>query len=1098
MNPFNDKDEELSEDLQPMDDLLKSLFRMQSPRSPSNDFRLSPGTDLDQGDEPVESDPLKSLGRRFGPFEIRRLLGIGSYGVVYQALNIEKGGEVALKLPRSDLSFSESTYRRFKREPRFLNKLDHPSIVALVETGMIGHTFYIATEYQPGCDLKVWMNHHRTEISEQLVVEWGLQLSDALEHANVNGVVHRDLKPSNIIIVENPTLDGLELSIADRYRPKITDFGLAFSMQEPMLGSTATGAIVGTLGYMPPEQVMSGNNRADIRGDIYAMGIILAELALGRPIRKQDNIIDYIVNFNQNEETVSLKPIRQLVRPDLYAILKKCIHVNPARRYQRPGELHADLLRLKKGLPLDLQRSNSRENIQRMVRKNPILSISVVLSFLFLTIFSISQYFNQKRLGRSFERVEQANTVILKQNSEMTLANRALNESQQSLRRTAYNSALRLGYSEMRDGRLESVHDLLDEKLRIDAEGEPGLNEFGWRYLNHLASGQYRSHMFRDFDFYLPGSDTKKLGQLYQNYITFLDSNRQVYGHPHFFGNGLGFDNETTHVQFKDHFRIVYQPYNEPGKWLYLDGQKSEKLVEAGKFDEVLFSPDADRFYYFTNRDSADQSGNGSVEVRKSANRTSYYFNGFRQPVLTGDGNIVAGLCRLKPGSGKMSYVIYDTKREKLVETGLEVADGDHLMRYDLRPELSQTGRLAGFKTTANDGIFIFDLAAGRLQNIPWEQPQPGEFCTSLGIDEERGLVVAGDYSGRLQLWKIGEKKPLAEFPQPMVMITKVGFLPSGQIFFLKQFTERIWIWDPFESRREPIKLDHTDEVWSLEFDQAGRFLVSGGDDGKVILWDMKTNQGRVIGTAESLVTKGRFSPDETLFAACDYSGFVRVWETKQWKLIKTVQVNHDRLRSLAWGPGNEFLVCVGKGRDIMEFRLQDDSIRRYTLDLDAKDVVYSKASAEFLVGCQSSSQKLIFMQFPGGKVVSSLDTGRSPTRFAVDPISQRIIVGFNEGGFGLVSLKDHKIERYVGTGQSDGEVIELTFTADGRNVITTVEDKRALIYETENWEKVGFMNEHQSKIHAIAVSPDGKKLATGDMTGKINVLEIPDQPVLK
>ena len=64
-----------------------------------------------------------------------------------------------------------------------------------------------------------------------------------------------------------------------------------------------------------------------------------------------------------------------------------------------------------------------------------------------------------------------------------------------------------------------------------------------------------------------------------------------------------------------------------------------------------------------------------------------------------------------------------------------------------------------------------------------------------------------------------------------------------------------------------------------------------------------------------------------------------------------------------------------------------------------------------------------------------------------------------------------------MGTGQSDGEVLELTFTADGRNVITTVEDKRALIYETENWEKVGFMNEHQSKIHAIAVSPDGKKL---------------------
>ncbi|MFM7315591.1 MAG: WD40 repeat domain-containing protein [bacterium] len=364
----------------------------------------------------------------------------------------------------------------------------------------------------------------------------------------------------------------------------------------------------------------------------------------------------------------------------------------------------------------------------------------------------------------------------------------------------------------------------------------------------------------------------------------------------------------------------------------------------------------------------------------------------------------------------------------------------------------------------------------------------------SIAIDENRKQVVVGYSSGQVGLWNFQENRFLKPFPLKFNWLTNLGFLKNGKVYLLRTYSNRVWVWDPLDNRELLTELDHSDEVWSLSLDQQSQKLVSLGDDNKIKLWDLQAKTEKTIGHSDTLLTRGRFSEDGTLFAACDFSGFIQVWETSEWNLIKKIRVTQNKLRSLAWGKTNDFLVCVGNGTAILEVNLKNDSVKNYQVSSNCSDILYSQNYDEFIVAVQDPLQ-LNFYQFPGGQLKHQTTYSRSPTRMAIDSNSQRVAVGYDDGGFAVVSLKDHAIERNVGTEQSDGSVIDLIFSPDGRNVITSVKGGRALIYDTVTWEKIGSIDSHLSDIHAFAFSPDAGKLATGDMSGKIKILHLPENP---
>src|SRR5438105_5389803 len=215
-------------------------------------------------------------GDRLGPYEIQALLGAGGMGEVYRGRDTRLGREVAIKILPKRLAGDPQSLTRFEREAKAVAALSHPNILAIHDFGQDRGTQFAVTELLDGQTLRERLNRER--LAWRKAVEIGSALADGLAAAHAKGIVHRDLKPENVFL----TSGGLV---------KILDFGLARSDAEAAPAgdltsvptaelATEAGTILGTVGYMSPEQV--SGEPADARSDIFAFGCVLYEMLSGR------------------------------------------------------------------------------------------------------------------------------------------------------------------------------------------------------------------------------------------------------------------------------------------------------------------------------------------------------------------------------------------------------------------------------------------------------------------------------------------------------------------------------------------------------------------------------------------------------------------------------------------------------------------------------------------------------------------------------------------------------------------------------------------------------------------------------------------------
>ena len=220
-------------------------------------------------------------GTRLGPYEIHESLGAGGMGEVFRARDTRLSREVAVKVLPQGLGNDAERLSRFQQEAHAVAALSHPNIIALFDVGEQDGTRYILSELLEGCTLREKMNGG--PLSLRRVQDYGLQIAHGLAAAHGKGIVHRDLKPENIFNGK----DG---------RAKILDFGLA--RQAPLLAmaaeadatvaapQTMPGVMLGTIGYMSPEQVEG--KPADARSDIFSVGAILHEMLSGERAFRRD------------------------------------------------------------------------------------------------------------------------------------------------------------------------------------------------------------------------------------------------------------------------------------------------------------------------------------------------------------------------------------------------------------------------------------------------------------------------------------------------------------------------------------------------------------------------------------------------------------------------------------------------------------------------------------------------------------------------------------------------------------------------------------------------------------------------------------------
>src|SRR6266567_2587251 len=213
-------------------------------------------------------------GTKLGSYEILAQVGAGGMGEVYRARDPQLGRDVAIKVLPASLSRDADRLRRFEQEARATAALNHPNILAVYQFGTYEGAPYLVSELLEGCTLRNLLV--RGPVPVRKAVDYATQTAHGLAAAHEKGIVHRDLKPENLFL----TKDG---------RIKILDFGLAKLIQQPpasdpgsptMTEGTEPGVVLGTVGYMSPEQVRG--QASDNRTDLFALGAILYELLTGK------------------------------------------------------------------------------------------------------------------------------------------------------------------------------------------------------------------------------------------------------------------------------------------------------------------------------------------------------------------------------------------------------------------------------------------------------------------------------------------------------------------------------------------------------------------------------------------------------------------------------------------------------------------------------------------------------------------------------------------------------------------------------------------------------------------------------------------------
>jgi len=276
------------------------------------------------------------IGQRLLHYEVVGKVGEGGMGVVYKARDTHLDRFVAIKVLPPEKVADPERRRRFVQEAKAASALNHPNIITVHDTGEAGGSVFIVMEYVPGRTLSDLISGKGMALKEAL--RYAVQIADALAAAHEAGIIHRDIKPGNVMV----TPKGLV---------KVLDFGLAKLTEPGALGedestrtlapATGEGTIVGTAAYMSPEQ--AEGKAVDARSDIFSLGAVLHEMVTGHRAFQRDSKASTMAAILTQEPA----PLPSGVPRDLDKIIARCLHKDPARRFQTAADLKVDLEALK-------------------------------------------------------------------------------------------------------------------------------------------------------------------------------------------------------------------------------------------------------------------------------------------------------------------------------------------------------------------------------------------------------------------------------------------------------------------------------------------------------------------------------------------------------------------------------------------------------------------------------------------------------------------------------------------------------------------------------------------------------------------------------
>ena len=272
-------------------------------------------------------------GTRLGNYEVLSDLGRGGMGEVYKARDLKLGREVAIKVLPQEMAADAQRVRRFEQEARAASALNHPNIVTIYEIGEHEGTPYIAMEFVDGVTLREMLAGGA--LPNDKLIRYATQMAEGLAKAHQAGIVHRDLKPENIVISDDGYVKILDFGLA-----KLAPKGVVGTEASTVARETTPGVILGTVGYMSPEQAKG--EPADFRSDQFSLGAILYEMATGKRAFDRDSATQTL-NAIIEDESEPITLVNPKVAATTVKVIDRCLSKDPAERYSSTWDIAKDI-----------------------------------------------------------------------------------------------------------------------------------------------------------------------------------------------------------------------------------------------------------------------------------------------------------------------------------------------------------------------------------------------------------------------------------------------------------------------------------------------------------------------------------------------------------------------------------------------------------------------------------------------------------------------------------------------------------------------------------------------------------------------------------